>query len=127
MTTLMPIHSAAMFHVDHVRSLMVVGARSRFQSGLAETSLRSSSKSRCVTAMSARLTDSVPIFIPVSHCTQSDWPSAPQRNSCGTSLKVKSFVFFQTLLSPYLSAVQPSLLLFRQAPSSAERSPEPNR
>src|SRR6185436_13908159 len=35
-TTLMPIHNAAIFHVDQVRSRMVVGARSRFQSGLRE-------------------------------------------------------------------------------------------
>ena len=59
MTTLIPIQSAAMFHVDHVRSLIVVGARSSFHSGLAETSLRNSSKSRCVTAMSDVLTESV--------------------------------------------------------------------
>src|SRR5678815_1592688 len=39
MTTLMPIQSAAMFQVDQVRSLIVVGARSLFQSGLLETSL----------------------------------------------------------------------------------------
>ena len=49
-TTLMPIHRAAMFHVDHVRSLMVVGARSWFQSGLADTSLCSSTKS-CIMRM----------------------------------------------------------------------------
>src|SRR6185295_14593360 len=35
MTTLMPIQRAAIFHVDHVRSLIVVGARSWFHSGLA--------------------------------------------------------------------------------------------
>ncbi len=48
MTTLMPIQSAAMFQVDHVRSLIVVGARSRFQRGLCETSVCNSTKSRCV-------------------------------------------------------------------------------
>src|SRR5687767_1394288 len=52
MTTLIPIHSAAMFQVDQVRSLIVVGARSLFQSELEETSFCSSSKSRCVRAMS---------------------------------------------------------------------------
>src|SRR5688572_7768567 len=52
MTTLMPIQRAAIFQVDQVRSLIVVGARSLFQRGLPETSLRSSSKSRCVMAMS---------------------------------------------------------------------------
>src|SRR5688500_102207 len=52
MTTLIPIHSAAMFQVDQVRSLIVVGARSLFQSELEETSFRSSSKSRWVRAMS---------------------------------------------------------------------------
>src|SRR5918993_3357064 len=46
MTTLIPIHSAAMFHVVHVRSRMVVGARSLFHKGLADTSSRSSTKSR---------------------------------------------------------------------------------
>src|SRR5262245_49019760 len=46
MTTLMPIQSAAMFHVDQVLSLIVVGARSRFQRGLLETSRSSSTKSR---------------------------------------------------------------------------------
>src|SRR5918994_7347091 len=46
MTTLIPIHSAAMFQVVHVRSRMVVGARSLFHSGLADTSSRSSTKSR---------------------------------------------------------------------------------
>src|SRR5262245_66665232 len=46
MTTLIPIQSAAIFHVDHVRCLMVVGARSRFQRGLLETSRSSSMKSR---------------------------------------------------------------------------------
>ena len=51
MTTLMPIHSAAMFQVVQVRSRMVVGARSLFQSGLADTSSRSSTKSRCVDAI----------------------------------------------------------------------------
>ena len=45
-TTLMPIQSAAMFQVDQVRSLIVVGARSWFQSGLWETSVLSSTKSR---------------------------------------------------------------------------------
>src|SRR6266705_5631732 len=38
MTTLIPIHSAAMFQVLQVLSRMVVGARSRFQRGLPETS-----------------------------------------------------------------------------------------
>src|SRR5829696_203412 len=52
MTTLIPIHRAAMFHVVHVRSRMVVGARSRFHRGLEETSSRNSSKSRWVRAMS---------------------------------------------------------------------------
>lgn len=52
MTTLMPIHSAAMFHVVHVRSRMEVGARSRFQRGLDETSSLNSTKSRCVSALS---------------------------------------------------------------------------
>src|SRR5262249_23231442 len=33
-TTLMPIHRAAIFQVDHVLSRIVVGARSRFQRGL---------------------------------------------------------------------------------------------
>src|SRR5215207_9580093 len=46
MTTLIPIHSAAMFHVVHVRSRMVVGARSRFHRGLPDTSSCSSTKSR---------------------------------------------------------------------------------
>ena len=44
-TTLMPIHRAAIFQVDQVRSLIVVGARSGFHSGLWDTSLCSSSKS----------------------------------------------------------------------------------
>ena len=61
MTTLMPIQSAAMFQVDQVRSLMVVGARSLFHSGLLETSFVSSTKSRWVIAMSAELIDSVAI------------------------------------------------------------------
>src|SRR5262249_40838797 len=38
MTTLMPIQSAAIFHVDQVRCWIVVGARSRFQRELLETS-----------------------------------------------------------------------------------------
>src|SRR5688572_524636 len=46
MTTLIPIHSAAMCQVDHVRCAMVVGARSLFHSGECETSSRSSTKSR---------------------------------------------------------------------------------
>src|SRR5436190_20093594 len=37
-TTLIPIHNAAMFQVLHVRSRIVVGARSLFHSGLLETS-----------------------------------------------------------------------------------------
>src|SRR5207249_11604387 len=49
-TTLMPIQSAAMFHVDHVRSRMVVGARSRVQGGLDDTSRSSSTKSSAGTA-----------------------------------------------------------------------------
>jgi hypothetical protein len=61
MTTLMPIQSAAMFQVDQVRSLIVVGARSLFQSGLLETSFVSSTKSRWIIAMSAELIDSVAI------------------------------------------------------------------
>ncbi len=36
MTTLMPIHSAAMLYVDQVRRSGAVGARSGFQSGLSE-------------------------------------------------------------------------------------------
>src|ERR1043165_7075192 len=44
-TTLIPIQRAAMFQVDQVRSLIVVGARSRFHSGLCETSVCSSTKS----------------------------------------------------------------------------------
>src|SRR5580765_842470 len=44
----MPIHRAAMFQVDQVLSLIVVGARSRFHSGLCETSVCSSTKSRWV-------------------------------------------------------------------------------
>src|SRR5215213_2290802 len=55
-TTLMPIQSAAMFQVDQVLSFIVVGARSRFQSGLCETSVCSSTKSRWVVG------DSVVIF-----------------------------------------------------------------
>lgn len=38
MTTLIPIHNAAMFHVDHVRCSIVVGARSAFHNGDADTS-----------------------------------------------------------------------------------------
>jgi hypothetical protein len=38
MTTLIPIQSAAMWYVDHVRLDSAVGARSGFQSGLLETS-----------------------------------------------------------------------------------------
>ena len=34
MTTLIPIHSAAMFHVDQVRCRIVAGAKSLFHSGL---------------------------------------------------------------------------------------------
>ena len=45
MTTLMPIHSAAMFHVDQVRSRIVVGARSRFHNGLGDISPSSSTNS----------------------------------------------------------------------------------
>src|SRR6185369_12942709 len=41
----MPIQRAAIFQVDQVLSLIVVGARSRFQSGLWETSVLSSTKS----------------------------------------------------------------------------------
>jgi hypothetical protein len=41
-----------MFQVDQVRSLIVVGARSLFQSGLPETSWVSSTKSRSVMAPS---------------------------------------------------------------------------
>src|SRR5688572_1102680 len=41
-----------MFHVDHVRSLIEVGARSLFHRGDAETSSRNSSKSCCVAAIS---------------------------------------------------------------------------
>src|SRR5688572_18817284 len=44
-TTLMPIHSAAMCQVFQVRWAMVVGARSLFQRGEAETSSLSSTKS----------------------------------------------------------------------------------
>src|SRR5687768_3789517 len=62
MTTLIPIHSAAMFHVVHVRSRMVVGARSLFHSGLADTSSRSSTKSRR-SAVSSAFIVSVAIFL----------------------------------------------------------------
>src|SRR5437867_3335498 len=50
MTTLIPIQSAAMFQVDHVLSRIVVGARSGFHNGLAETSVVSSSK-LCVSSV----------------------------------------------------------------------------
>jgi hypothetical protein len=52
-TTLIPIQSAAMFHVVQVRSRIVVGARSRFHKGLADTSAFNSSKSRCVARASS--------------------------------------------------------------------------
>ena len=42
------------------------------------------------------------------HGAQSPWPSAPHWKSDGTSDVVHSFVFFQTFVSPYLPAVQPS-------------------
>jgi hypothetical protein len=40
-TTLIPIHSAAMWYVLHVRVAGVVGARSAFQSGLSASGVRS--------------------------------------------------------------------------------------
>src|SRR5688500_12550952 len=46
MTTLIPIHSAAMCQVDQVRCAIVVGARSLFHSGECDTSSCSSTKSR---------------------------------------------------------------------------------
>src|SRR5688572_15449617 len=46
MTTLIPIHSAAMCQVDQVRCAIVVGAKSLFHSGECDTSSCSSTKSR---------------------------------------------------------------------------------
>ena len=62
MTTLMPIQSAAIFQVDQVRSLIVVGARSLFQSGLLETSVVSSTKSRSVVASGEEIESSIDVI-----------------------------------------------------------------
>src|SRR5687768_12512534 len=89
----MPIQSAAIFHVDHVRSLMVVGARSLFHRGLPERSLRSSSKSLWVTAIS----ESFECGIQVSIRTLA-WPTVSTNTSGKIATGVGSLQLPERLL-----------------------------
>src|SRR5215211_9033730 len=99
MTTLIPIQSAAMFQVDQVLSLIVVGARSRFQSRLCETSVCSSTKSRCAAG------DSSVIFVRSVLIGVNPWLNIYTRSTL-QKLSITGFPLEVSLFDDHLAARQ---------------------
>src|SRR5258708_36380881 len=81
MTTLMPIHRAAMLYVDQVRRDSGVGARSGFRSGLADRSASTVTKSTVYEAASISfesLTRAAPRGPPVYVAATAHAPPCPR-------------------------------------------------